>query len=189
MKRIRVTIFAAASICLHLLWATFFLYAIIVNSNRMHYDPWRGASRTDSTAEFVARYAGTLVDPIEAAAQLGRLDYISVALTFLGIVLAAGALAGFFLVRRDAIAAAEDEARKGVERMCPVQVAVVAPTAIAGFFASEDGSAVLKALFSSNPGMVYSAVVQIATVMVGDIQNKQANDIATAEWNDDVNLA
>lgn len=74
--------FAAAG---HVLWAVFFLYV------------------------FVADDSGN--DVIENMNKVGRIDLISLALTYLGIILVLFAFAGFWMLRGVVIEAARSEAR------------------------------------------------------------------------------
>jgi len=60
------------------------------------------------------RKNGSFVDSISMSAQLGRLDIISIILGGFGLLLGVGALAGFWMVRREAIAGARDVAPAAV---------------------------------------------------------------------------
>ncbi|MDF1585431.1 hypothetical protein PZ740_03415 [Rhodospirillales bacterium YIM 152171] len=123
---------------------------------------------------------GSRVDPIAAAYQLGRLDFASISLTLIGVILAVVAFAGFWLVRSEAITAAEHEAHDEVQKLCPEAVREVAPRAIADYFNGSAGTDVLVTLFERNPGLVYTAIDQASTVMVGGIEEEQADSIARA---------
>ncbi|WP_210162842.1 hypothetical protein [Kaistia adipata] len=58
-------------------------------------------------------------DAINVAAQLGRLDLLSLSLTVLATVLAFGAIASFFLIRGAAVHAAAEEATSHISAKLP----------------------------------------------------------------------
>jgi len=58
-------------------------------------------------------------DAIQSAAELGRLDVISISLAILGVALALAALSSFFVVRHAAIQAASIEAKAATEASLP----------------------------------------------------------------------
>lgn len=61
-------------------------------------------------------------DAINAAAELGRLDVVSLSLTILATVLALGAFAGFFLIRSAVVYSAAEEAELVVQKQLPALV-------------------------------------------------------------------
>lgn len=61
----------------------------------------------------------TSYDAINVAAQLGRLDLLSLSLTVLATVLAFGAFASFFLIRGAAVHAAAEEAANHISAQLP----------------------------------------------------------------------
>lgn len=171
---------AIVALTLHGIWFIIFFGIILVNWNRVHYDPWAGGWKPSNPLEMTARYAGTLIDPVAAAAQLGRLDVITVLLAIIGLVVGAGALVGAWLIRREAIEAAEKEARDEVSRLCPVHVGAVAPTAIAAYFDGPSGKAVLLALLRTNAGIVSATTQDITRAFGGNVEENEAEGIAAA---------
>ena len=53
-------------------------------------------------------------DAIGVAAQIGRLDIVSIVLGLFGLLLGIAAFVGFWMIRRAAIEAAKDEARRAI---------------------------------------------------------------------------
>ena len=143
---------------------------IVANWHYIKYYPFTRNDAGDDPLRAVSGYASLLVDPVNAAGQLGRLDLVAISLSIFGAVFAVIALAGFWMVRREAIAAAGEEARSEIERLCP--------QAIMAYFKGPDGREVLKSLFENHPALLYIAMQQFGTVMAGDVNAAEANRIA-----------
>lgn len=90
----------------------------------------------------------------------------------LGAVIALAALVGFWLVRQEAVRAAEQEARDEVRK--------VAPTEIGAYFRCADGTAVLKAVFENNPGLMVAAVRAVDSDLGMGVKESDADRIAEA---------
>ena len=81
--------------------------------------------------KFVCPGCSEKVDPITFAYQLGRLDFVAMSLTVLGVVLGLAALGGFIEVRRAAQQAASDEAEDLItERLPSLLTAEILTTAL-----------------------------------------------------------
>jgi hypothetical protein len=96
----------AVGLGLHAVWLLAFGCLIfIAKSPTTDSGNWiaRAIFRSDSSAN-------NNLDIIQAASELGRLDIAAFSLTFLGVVIAVGALMGFPLIRHSAIAEAVLEA-------------------------------------------------------------------------------
>ena len=122
-KRASFGIGGAANIFFHCFWAAALGY--------LYWIAWQGgyfdrAARAD--AEGVDALCELSGDAISVASQLGRLDFVSISLTILGVTLAVGALIGFVTVRRDALEAA----REAAQECADVVAREVAPPAARG---------------------------------------------------------
>lgn len=87
---------------MHLIWLVLLVWVLWIGPFSDQIEPL--ASVVDCSA---CQYTA---DSITSAAQMGRLDMVSIALTVLGVVIAVGALASFSLVKGAAKDAASDEA-------------------------------------------------------------------------------
>lgn len=166
----RMSLFGMGAMLLHVVWAVLVAYVFLAALHKNRYHFLTGSGPAFGPEGDVSSYMGVLTDPISAAAQLGRLDLISIALTVLGAVLAVGTLLGFLVVRRETLAAAEETAS--------AQARVVAPMAIAEFFRGTDGAVVLRVLFENYPGLVVSAIRDIETRFGAQVGPQDATDIA-----------
>jgi hypothetical protein len=102
------------SMMFHALWVTVALFLFLggpFESNRPMVWEW--------AQKIVCPTCLDSYDAINTAAQLGRLDVLSLSLTVLGTVLAFGAFASFFLVRSAAVHAAAEEAAHCVAAKLP----------------------------------------------------------------------
>lgn len=160
------------SIFLHVTWAILVAFMLLANWHYIKYYPWTVQSDPSDPVMALPAYGRVLVDPVNAAGQLGRLDLVSIGLTVLGAVIAVAATLGFWMVRREAVEAAESEARSEVERLCP--------KAIAAYFEGQDGRSALKALFETNPTLLYFAAERATVAMAGGVQKSEADSIAAA---------
>ncbi len=125
------------SLLLHAIWATIVLWLLhLIYTSR----PTGFALARDSE---VLRYA----------AQIGRLDFVSLALSILGVVLAVAAFGGFFLMRSAAINASHDEVQEQLRRNGD---AWVAKHAVA--YMAERGDELIERWIESNPAKLRKAV-------------------------------
>lgn len=98
-------------------------------------------------------------DAIHVASQLGRLDAVSVTLGALAVLIALGAFFGFWLIRRDAMASARDEAHEET------------PQAVQSYM-DDHSFELVKACLSN---------AEIASVLHAEIMRLGIRDAATAD--------
>lgn len=110
-------------------------------------------------------------DAINTAADMGRLDYIAMSLTFLGVVLALGAVLGFFTIRHSAMHAATEEAKAQIDRL-------IQPTLVQHL--EQNGARLLRAALKDEPGLFVqlSGGSRDARRYMGDVSSETANEIA-----------
>lgn len=142
----------------HGLWVIIFAYIVGVNAGW-----WPRVECPDCTER---------ADPIRLAAQLGRLDFIAMALAVLGVTLAVVALASYQVIRAAAMDAARDEARDRVEAFLP---SLVTASLVAGAL-ERDQTTYLS---------IVTAIRQQIDFLQGpEVGPGEANDIAGAAGGD-----
>jgi hypothetical protein len=121
----------------------------------------------------VERKSKDAQDAIASAAEMGRLDFVAMCLTFLGVVLAMGAIMGFFVVRYSAMDAARDEVKIIAEKLVTAELAK-----------HFDGRGVelIAKVFQERPELLYGAVDDAirATKFAGGVSDEDADKIAEA---------
>lgn len=139
----------------HLIWLTLFSYSLWAK---------RGTLPNSQPCDGVT-------DAIAAAAEIGRLDLVALALTFLGVVLAIGAVAGYFMVQHSAMRAASEEARSQVNHLVRPMV---------HDYMKAEGVIMIAEALQDNPGLLIKAVASArdADQLLDQVSPEDADDIA-----------
>lgn len=147
----------------HLAWFVIFAYAFWA---RQQGSLSKGGLPASDTCEKAS-------DAISIAAELGRLDLVALSLTFLGVVLAISAVAGYFMVQHSAMKAASEEAH--------TRVADLAPTALMNYM-KEAGHKMIAEVLQNDPSLLLKAIASARDVdqMVDGVSATDADDIANS---------
>lgn len=152
--RARSSALSRISMIIHLFWFVILIYIVwpsIFPSRMVRFDGMN-AER----------------DVVRIASELGRLDFVAMALAILGVTLAVAALFSYQVIRAAAMDAARDEARERVSRELPSLITAI----------------MIAEALKSNPRIYQSIVsqirVQISLVESKDLGGGDADAIARA---------
>lgn len=107
-------------------------------------------------------------DAIKQAAQMGRLDLVSMSLAILGVGLALAAFGSYFIIRNAAMEAAREEAKEQTARLLPAHITVE----------------LIARVLRERPEVLISALAA-AKRSEPDVTDDDANKIAAAQGDGD----
>jgi hypothetical protein len=141
------------------------------------YSPWVGV-QIDLPVQFLAA-AIENPDSVQAALQLGRLDFISALLASLAILIAILSIVGFWNVRTSAVQTAHKAARDELTRELPKLLTQACLDVL------KEHPDLIGAALRHDPFILVS-VVREAKALFGDVGDLEAGGIADAVGDNDV---